>query len=135
MRLSRAILALVTYIYSQPFLGKQYEMGPSFIALKLLVLKLLPRRMRLNPPEEHSSLRTEMQLRSSPKKMDNFCEVSSLTYLIVPLSLTKNMQGHNCVWHKQLPSWVTSGNFDNATLQSIVRTHCSTIVGHYKDQM
>ncbi|GLB40266.1 putative candidate xylanase, Glycoside hydrolase family 10 [Lyophyllum shimeji] len=45
------------------------------------------------------------------------------------------VRGHNCVWHNQLPSWVTSGNFDNATLTSIVQTHCSTVVGHYKGQI
>ncbi|KAF4614084.1 hypothetical protein D9613_007478 [Agrocybe pediades] len=37
------------------------------------------------------------------------------------------LRGHNCVWHNQLPNWVTAGNFDNATLQSIVTTHCSTV--------
>ncbi|KAF8173044.1 endo-1,4-beta xylanase [Pholiota molesta] len=45
------------------------------------------------------------------------------------------MRGHNCVWHNQLPAWVTAGNFDNATLLSIVETHCGTLVGHYKGQM
>ncbi|PPQ91723.1 hypothetical protein CVT25_012864 [Psilocybe cyanescens] len=43
--------------------------------------------------------------------------------------------GHNCVWHNQLPNWVTAGNFNNATLQSIVTTHCSTVVGHYKGKI
>lgn len=41
------------------------------------------------------------------------------------------LRGHNCVWYNQLPSWVTSGGFDNATLLSIVETHCSTVVSHY----
>ncbi|KAF9056976.1 endo-1,4-beta xylanase [Panaeolus papilionaceus] len=45
------------------------------------------------------------------------------------------IRGHNCVWHNQLPSWVTSGNFNNATLLSIVQTHCSTLVGHYKGKI
>ncbi|KAF9478344.1 endo-1,4-beta xylanase [Pholiota conissans] len=45
------------------------------------------------------------------------------------------LRGHNCVWHNQLPSWVTSGNFNNATLQSIVQTHCSTVVSHYKGKI
>jgi len=43
--------------------------------------------------------------------------------------------GHNCVWYNQLPSWVTSGNFDNTTLTSIVANHCGTLVGHYKGQI
>ncbi|KDR75990.1 hypothetical protein GALMADRAFT_210718 [Galerina marginata CBS 339.88] len=45
------------------------------------------------------------------------------------------MRGHNCVWHNQLPNWVTAGNFDNATLLSIVENHCGTLVGHYKGQI
>ncbi|KAH0585343.1 hypothetical protein H2248_008584 [Termitomyces sp. 'cryptogamus'] len=45
------------------------------------------------------------------------------------------VRGHNCVWYNQLPSWVTSGGFDNATLTSIVANHCGTLVGHYKGQI
>ncbi|KDR75989.1 hypothetical protein GALMADRAFT_96497 [Galerina marginata CBS 339.88] len=45
------------------------------------------------------------------------------------------IRGHNCVWHNQLPSWVTSGGFNNATLLSIVQTHCGTLVGHYKGKI
>ncbi|PPQ95190.1 hypothetical protein CVT26_014881 [Gymnopilus dilepis] len=45
------------------------------------------------------------------------------------------MRGHNCVWHNQLPDWVTAGNFDNATLLSIVENHCGTLVGHYKGRI
>ncbi|KAK0204804.1 beta-1,4-endoxylanase [Desarmillaria ectypa] len=41
------------------------------------------------------------------------------------------LRGHNCVWHNQLPSWVSSGGFNNATLSQIVATHCGTVVGHY----
>ena len=44
------------------------------------------------------------------------------------------LRGHNCVWYNQLPSWVSSGNFNAATLTSIIQTHCSTIVSHYKGQ-
>ncbi|KII85155.1 glycoside hydrolase family 10 protein [Plicaturopsis crispa FD-325 SS-3] len=45
------------------------------------------------------------------------------------------LRGHNCVWYNQLPSWVSSGGFDAATLTSIIQTHCSTVVGHYKGQI
>ncbi|KAI0264342.1 endo-beta-1,4-glucanase [Gloeopeniophorella convolvens] len=41
------------------------------------------------------------------------------------------LRGHNCVWHNQLPDWVTAGNFDAPTLASIVYNHCHTIVRHY----
>ncbi|PPQ67634.1 hypothetical protein CVT24_002855 [Panaeolus cyanescens] len=45
------------------------------------------------------------------------------------------MRGHNCVWHSQLPDWVEAGNFDKKTLLSIVQTHCSTLVRHYRGKI
>ncbi|KAF9444311.1 glycoside hydrolase family 10 protein [Macrolepiota fuliginosa MF-IS2] len=42
------------------------------------------------------------------------------------------VRGHTTVWYSQLPSWVSSGNFDNATLISIVQNHVSTVIGHWK---
>ncbi|KDQ57136.1 glycoside hydrolase family 10 protein [Jaapia argillacea MUCL 33604] len=45
------------------------------------------------------------------------------------------LRGHNCVWYNQLPSWVTSGNFNASQLSAIVSNHCGTLVGHYKGQV
>ena len=42
------------------------------------------------------------------------------------------MRCHALVWHSQVPSWVTNGNFDNATLISIMKNHIANVVGHYK---
>lgn len=36
------------------------------------------------------------------------------------------------VWHSQVPSWVTNGNFNNATLISILKNHISNVVTHYR---
>ncbi|KAF8647229.1 hypothetical protein AX16_006836 [Volvariella volvacea WC 439] len=44
-------------------------------------------------------------------------------------------RGHTCVWHSQLPGWVTAGNFNNATLQQIIRDHINGVVGHWKGQI
>jgi len=47
-------------------------------------------------------------------------------------STGKLLRCHNLVWHNQLPAWVSEGNFDNATLISILRTHIHTEVSHYR---
>ncbi|KAI0417040.1 family 10 glycosyl hydrolase [Xylaria grammica] len=41
---------------------------------------------------------------------------------------------HTLVWYSQLPSWVSSGSWTEATLTSVVNTHISNVVGHYKGQ-
>jgi endo-1,4-beta-xylanase len=55
------------------------------------------------------------------------------------LNLAKNhsqiVRGHNLVWDSQMPSWLSSGTFDNATLQSIMTTHITNEVTHYKGQV
>ncbi|KAI0696912.1 endo-beta-1,4-glucanase [Cytidiella melzeri] len=44
------------------------------------------------------------------------------------------LRGHNCVWHNQLPSWVSNGKFTAAQLTSVIQVHCGTLVGRYKGQ-
>ncbi|KAI0912954.1 family 10 glycosyl hydrolase [Ustulina deusta] len=41
---------------------------------------------------------------------------------------------HTLVWYSQLPSWVSSGSWTVDTLTSVVNTHISNEVGHYKGQ-
>lgn len=45
------------------------------------------------------------------------------------------LRGHNCVWYNQLPSWVANGKFTTADLTTVIQTHCSTLVSHYKGQV
>ncbi|KAK7513402.1 glycoside hydrolase superfamily [Phyllosticta citriasiana] len=44
----------------------------------------------------------------------------------------QKLRCHNLVWHNQLPSWVSSGGFDNATLVEILQNHITKEVTHYK---
>ena len=45
------------------------------------------------------------------------------------------MRCHNLVWYSQLPNWVADGTFTQAQLTSVIQTHCSTLVSHYKGEM
>ncbi|KAF2646586.1 endo-1,4-beta-xylanase-like protein [Massarina eburnea CBS 473.64] len=39
---------------------------------------------------------------------------------------------HNLVWHSQLPTWVSEGGFDNATLIQVMEDHIKALAGRYK---
>lgn len=48
-----------------------------------------------------------------------------------------NMQvrGHNLVWFRALPSWLTTGQFSRDELMGILREHILTEVSHYRGQV
>ncbi|KAK7455824.1 hypothetical protein VKT23_010858 [Stygiomarasmius scandens] len=45
------------------------------------------------------------------------------------------MRGHTCVWHNQLPSWVSGGGFDADELTDIIEAHVTGVVGHWAGQI
>ena len=46
-----------------------------------------------------------------------------------------SVRGHTLVWHNQLPSWVTNGNYSATQLFGILHDHINTVVGHYAGQV
>lgn len=45
------------------------------------------------------------------------------------------VRGHTLVWDQQLPTWLTSGNFDAATLTNLLHDHITTEVSRYAGQI
>lgn len=45
------------------------------------------------------------------------------------------VRGHTLVWHKQLPDWLTTGEWTREELTEILRDHITTVVSHYRGQM
>ncbi|KAJ4392646.1 hypothetical protein N0V85_006906 [Neurospora sp. IMI 360204] len=41
---------------------------------------------------------------------------------------------HTLVWYSQLPSWVSGQSWTRAALQSVIESHISNVMGHYKGQ-
>ena len=45
------------------------------------------------------------------------------------------VRGHNLVWHRQNPGWITSGHFTADQLHSILQDHITKVVIHYHGQI
>src|SRR5258708_4271992 len=45
------------------------------------------------------------------------------------------IRGHNLVWHSQIPSWLTNGNFSRDQAIQIMHDHISTLVGRYQGRI
>ncbi|KAG8845582.1 hypothetical protein FRB96_002335 [Tulasnella sp. 330] len=45
------------------------------------------------------------------------------------------VRGHNFVWYNQVPYWLSSGNWTNVTLISILENHIQNVAGHYRGEL
>lgn len=42
------------------------------------------------------------------------------------------VRGHTLVWHNQLPTWLTTGDYTAAQLRDILRAHVLEVAGHFR---
>ena len=56
---------------------------------------------------------------------------------LVAFAKAHNMQvrGHNLVWYRALPNWITQGTFTRDQLLAIMKDHIFTVVSHYRGQV
>jgi endo-1,4-beta-xylanase len=45
------------------------------------------------------------------------------------------VRGHTLVWHEQLSTWVTAGNYTSAEADSILKDHITTVMSRYKGKV
>jgi endo-1,4-beta-xylanase len=45
------------------------------------------------------------------------------------------VRGHTLVWHQQVPSWVTSGNYPADTIKAILKDHIDRVMAHFKGKL
>jgi len=89
----------------------------------------LAREFNMLEPED--ALKWEV-LRPDPQSFD-FSHADQL----VDFALRHNMKirGHTLVWHRQLPAWLSTGNFSSAQLSQLLETHIKTVVAHYRGKV
>jgi endo-1,4-beta-xylanase len=45
------------------------------------------------------------------------------------------LRGHTLVWHRQIPKWLTDGNFTRDETIKILKEHIQTLVGRYRGKI
>ncbi|GAA3734454.1 endo-1,4-beta-xylanase [Salinactinospora qingdaonensis] len=45
------------------------------------------------------------------------------------------IRGHTLVWHSQLPSWVSNGNFSSSELTNVMENHIDAVAGRYSNDV
>lgn len=47
----------------------------------------------------------------------------------------QRMYGHTCIWHQQVPAWVTNFKGDSAAWEGLFKSHIQTVIGHYRGRI
>jgi endo-1,4-beta-xylanase len=70
-------------------------------------------------------------LRPSQDEFD-FADADSIVAFAARHDMT--VRGHTLVWHRQLPGWLTEGDWTREELITILETHITTVINHYEEE-
>ena len=92
-----------------------------------------------------SILRAGIKTTTSAKIQDRWRNAGYWFVVMLVLSYTSivafaerhdmQIRGHVLVWHQQLPSWLTEGNWTGDELMDILQEHIATVVGRYRGRI
>lgn len=73
-----------------------------------------------------------MKWESTEPTRNNFTFADADAHVEFAQETGSQIHCHTLVWHSQLPTWVSEGGFDNATLIRIMKNHITKVAGRYK---
>ncbi len=86
---------------------------------------------------EFSMLTTENALKFGPVHPEpdryDFADADSIVEFAEANGM--KVRGHTLVWHNQLPSWLTEGDWTPGELTQLLREHIMTVVGRYRGRI
>ena len=91
--------------------------------------RLLAREFNLVTPENAM----KFSVVHPERERFDFTQADALVAFAEAHSMQVN--GHVLVWHQQLPSWLTQGQFSQDELKSILREHIQTLVTRYRGRV
>jgi endo-1,4-beta-xylanase len=72
-----------------------------------------------------------MKWESTEPTRGNFTFADGDAIIALAKANKQQVRCHNLVWHSQLPTWVSEGGFDNATLIQVMEDHIKALAGRW----
>jgi endo-1,4-beta-xylanase len=87
--------------------------------------------------KEYNSLTAESVMKTAAlHPQENTYTYTDADYLVdFAKANNKRIHGHNLIWYKSLPAWITNFQGDAAAWENLFKTHIQTIVTHFKGKV